>query len=49
MFRSLAEENREEYAEELISQYQDLAILYSDMKRPELAEEYKRKAKNPDI
>ena len=32
--------------DELIAQYQDLSVLYTDMKRPELADEYKRKYKN---
>ena len=49
LFHELATVNAEEYAEDLVSQYKDLSILYSDMKRPELAEEYKRKAKNPGI
>lgn len=46
LFRELALVDREEYADELISQYQDLSVLYSDMKRPELADEYKKKYKN---
>lgn len=49
LFRELALIDREEYADELISQYQDLSILYSDMKRPELADEYKKKYKNSKI
>ncbi len=44
IFKTLASIDPEEYSESLISQYEDLAALYEDMGKTDLAKEYDKKS-----
>ncbi len=46
IYYELAKVDSYEYADSLAEQYEDLSTLYEDMEKPELAKEYKRRAKN---
>lgn len=49
LYLLLAKKDREQYIDELVSQYEDLAILYADMEKPDKEQEYNRKSKNPEV
>lgn len=49
IYEILAKDDAYEYTEELASQYDDLAALYEDMNKPDLAKAYKKKAQKPEV
>ena len=48
LYKKLASQDAYEYTEELASQYDDLAALYEDMEKPDLAKLYHKKAQKPE-
>ena len=49
IYEGLAKGDAYEFTEELASQYDDLAALYDDMGKPELAKTYRKKAQKPEV
>lgn len=49
IYEKLAGDDAYEYIEELASQYDDLAALYEDMDKPDLAKIYRKKAQKPEV